>query len=365
MNSTDGATAEVPVGIRRRSRDLGGPSDGLEFKRPTKRAAATAANHLARPLGGRPFRVYSTDHCRNNALRKDACSRPTPRETQPQCSISRWPLEEAGQRLDNYLHAAPHGRSPAAAFTALIRNGEVRVNGRRAGPEPRLQLHDRIRIPPVRLLPAGEPRHGPVRRSRTPIGQAIVYEDRSLLVLDKPAGVAVHGGSGVSFGVIEALRALRPGGAARAGASPRPRHERLPAHRAPRRRAAHAACAHARGRVREALSGAGAGPSGTSGPSASTCRCAPTRASGGERTVRASASGKTVAERIPPGAVLRQHGDAHGGDAAHRAHAPDPRARRSTPVTRWQGMRSTATRSSTTAHARRSALRACSCTPTA
>jgi 23S rRNA pseudouridine955/2504/2580 synthase len=117
--------------------------------------------------------------------------------------------EEAGQRLDNYVHRHLAGL-PRSRVYRLIRKGEVRVNGRRAGPQTRLQANDRIRIPPVRLPAAGEPAR-PAERLREQMARAIVYEDERLLVLDKPAGVAVHGGSGVSFGVIEALRALRPG----------------------------------------------------------------------------------------------------------------------------------------------------------
>jgi 23S rRNA pseudouridine955/2504/2580 synthase len=118
--------------------------------------------------------------------------------------------EEAGQRLDNFVHRRLSG-IPRSRVYRIIRKGEVRVNGRRAGPETRLQPHDRIRIPPVRVLP---PQPGPPRPAaalREQIARAIVYEDEKLLVLDKPAGIAVHGGSGLSFGVIEALRAMRPG----------------------------------------------------------------------------------------------------------------------------------------------------------
>jgi 23S rRNA pseudouridine955/2504/2580 synthase len=84
------------------------------------------------------------------------------------------------------------------------------VNGHRAGPERRLQPQDRVRIPPVRVAPPREPGQ-PSQELIARIEGAIVHEDEELLVLDKPAGVAVHGGSGVSFGVIEALRAARPG----------------------------------------------------------------------------------------------------------------------------------------------------------
>jgi len=115
----------------------------------------------------------------------------------------------AGQRLDNWLQRRL-GSVPRSRIYRVIRKGEVRVNGRRAAPELRLQLHDRIRIPPVRLTPP-EPsgRASPDLTDR--LERAIVHQDENFLVLDKPAGLAVHGGSGVSFGLIEALRAARPG----------------------------------------------------------------------------------------------------------------------------------------------------------
>ena len=116
--------------------------------------------------------------------------------------------EEAGQRLDNYVRKRL-GDIPRSRLYRVIRKGEVRVNGRRAGPETRLKAEDRVRLPPVRVLPAPEPgRPAPDLLAR--IRGAVIHEDERLLVLDKPAGVAVHGGSGVSSGVIEALRILRP-----------------------------------------------------------------------------------------------------------------------------------------------------------
>ena len=116
--------------------------------------------------------------------------------------------DEAGERLDNYVQRRLGGL-PRSRVYRVIRKGEVRVNGHRAAPEQRLQLHDRVRLPPVRLSPPEHPsRPAPELSAR--IEGAIVYEDQNLLVLDKPSGVAVHGGSGISFGVIEALRAARP-----------------------------------------------------------------------------------------------------------------------------------------------------------
>jgi 23S rRNA pseudouridine955/2504/2580 synthase len=116
--------------------------------------------------------------------------------------------EEAGQRLDNYVQRLLKD-VPRSRIYRVIRRGEVRVNGRRAGPETRLQLHDKVRIPPVRLPSPGTPVQ-PRAQLMERIRRAIVHEDERLLVLDKPAGIAVHGGSGVSSGVIETLRALRP-----------------------------------------------------------------------------------------------------------------------------------------------------------
>ncbi|MBV9621141.1 MAG: RluA family pseudouridine synthase [Gammaproteobacteria bacterium] len=136
---------------------------------------------------------------------------PEPESTAPRTPVKHVEVaaEDAGQRLDNFLHRHLAG-VPRSRVYRVIRKGEVRVNGRRAGPETRLAEHDRVRIPPLRSAPAPEPTvpgAGLLQR----LAQAIVYEDERILVLDKPAGIAVHGGSGVSFGVIEGLRALRPG----------------------------------------------------------------------------------------------------------------------------------------------------------
>jgi 23S rRNA pseudouridine955/2504/2580 synthase len=117
--------------------------------------------------------------------------------------------EQAGQRLDNFVQKLL-GDLPRSRIYRVIRKGEVRVNGHRAGPDTRLQAHDKIRIPPVKVRPAGEVGQPSTQLLETLRG-AIVHEDENLLVLDKPSGVAVHGGSGVSFGAIEGLRALRPG----------------------------------------------------------------------------------------------------------------------------------------------------------
>jgi len=109
--------------------------------------------------------------------------------------------EHASQRIDNFLLRELKG-VPKSHVYRVLRSGEVRVNSGRIGPDYRLQVGDRVRIPPVRV--------SNVVKTAKPAEFPIVLEDASLLVVDKPAGVAVHGGSGVSFGVIESLRAARP-----------------------------------------------------------------------------------------------------------------------------------------------------------
>lgn len=114
-----------------------------------------------------------------------------------------------GQRLDNFLLRTLAG-VPKSRVYRLLRRGEVRVNGKRKGPEYRLAADDEVRLPPVRLeTPARTPRPAPDRLQAT-VQAAIIHEDARVLVLNKPPGLAVHGGSGLAFGAIEALRALRP-----------------------------------------------------------------------------------------------------------------------------------------------------------
>jgi 23S rRNA pseudouridine955/2504/2580 synthase len=114
----------------------------------------------------------------------------------------------AGQRLDNFLGRIL-GDVPRSHIFRVIRKGEVRVNGKRAKADTRLLASDMVRIPPVRTGASAPPRRASGAMLES-VSAAVVYEDPRLLVIDKPAGLAVHGGSGVSFGVIEALRTARP-----------------------------------------------------------------------------------------------------------------------------------------------------------
>lgn len=113
-----------------------------------------------------------------------------------------------GQRLDNFLLAQLKG-VPKSHVYRIVRKGEVRVNKGRSQVSYRLQPGDMVRIPPVRLAERDAPA-APGDRVLQLLADSILYEDKRLLVLNKPSGLAVHGGSGLKFGVIEALRALRP-----------------------------------------------------------------------------------------------------------------------------------------------------------
>lgn len=117
--------------------------------------------------------------------------------------------DEAGQRLDNFLLAKLKG-VPKSLIYRIVRKGEVRVNKGRTKPEYKLQADDVVRIPPVRVAEKNDEPISNKLQKVAELEQHILFEDDVLLVLNKPSGTAVHGGSGLSFGVIEALRALRP-----------------------------------------------------------------------------------------------------------------------------------------------------------
>ncbi|WKV50519.1 23S rRNA pseudouridine(955/2504/2580) synthase RluC [Dickeya fangzhongdai] len=117
--------------------------------------------------------------------------------------------EEAGQRIDNFLRTRLKG-VPKSMIYRILRKGEVRVNKKRIKPEYKLLDGDEVRIPPVRQSEREEPAVSASLDKVSALADCILYEDDYLLLLNKPSGTAVHGGSGLSFGVIEALRALRP-----------------------------------------------------------------------------------------------------------------------------------------------------------
>ena len=114
--------------------------------------------------------------------------------------------EESGQRIDNYLIRWLKG-VPKSHIYRILRSGEVRVNKGRIGPDYRVQDGDRVRVPPIRTA---QPDKLAAPKSGSRITFDILYEDAALLVINKPSGLAVHGGSGISLGAIEQLRAVRP-----------------------------------------------------------------------------------------------------------------------------------------------------------
>lgn len=115
-------------------------------------------------------------------------------------------VEEEGQRLDNYLIRILKG-VPKSHIYRIIRGGEVRVNKKRCQVNHRLHAGDNVRIPPIRLAENKEVFVGDALAKR--LNESIIFEDAGLLVINKPVGIAVHGGSGLSLGVIEALRKTR------------------------------------------------------------------------------------------------------------------------------------------------------------
>ena len=114
----------------------------------------------------------------------------------------------AGQRIDNFLLRRLKG-VPKSHVYRILRSGEVRVNKGRVGPDSRLVSGDVVRVPPVRtgIAPASGGSKVP---ARSPVQVPVLFEDEGLLVVDKPAGLAVHGGSGIAYGLIEQMRAARP-----------------------------------------------------------------------------------------------------------------------------------------------------------
>lgn len=160
-------------------------SHRAKYPQKTTRANAPAPTRAAPPVREQP-------------------APPAPAQT---ASVQRLSIDEAsdGQRLDNFLIKTLKG-APKTLVYRIIRSGEVRVNKARASADTRLALGDEVRVPPVRLAESAQAGASAAPAREFPI----LFEDDHLIALNKPAGVAVHGGSGVSFGVIEQLRQARP-----------------------------------------------------------------------------------------------------------------------------------------------------------
>ncbi|HYQ73210.1 MAG TPA: RluA family pseudouridine synthase, partial [Gammaproteobacteria bacterium] len=128
-------------------------------------------------------------------------------ESKPVVRLVEVSADEAGQRIDNFLARQLKG-VPKSAIYRILRRGEVRVNSGRIQAKYKLCAGDKVRIPPLRVAAGSEPVVRPAVGMN--LERRILYENNVCLVLNKPAGIAVHGGSGLSHGVIEAMRAARP-----------------------------------------------------------------------------------------------------------------------------------------------------------
>jgi 23S rRNA pseudouridine955/2504/2580 synthase len=115
---------------------------------------------------------------------------------------------QEAQRLDNFLVARLKG-VPKTLIYRIIRKGEVRINGKRAKPDQKLEIGDKVRVPPLRL-PTAKEQQKPGAQLQALLRQAVLFEDDEVLVLNKPSGLPVHGGTGVKVGLIEALRSMYP-----------------------------------------------------------------------------------------------------------------------------------------------------------
>jgi 23S rRNA pseudouridine955/2504/2580 synthase len=131
-------------------------------------------------------------------------------ETTPQVQFITIDEDNVEQRIDNFLLTKLKG-VPKSMIYRIVRKGEVRVNKKRIKPEYKLQMDDIVRVPPVRVAEKDHRTAPSANLSRvSQLEERILHEDKHLIVLNKPAGIAVHGGSGVDYGVIEGLRSLRP-----------------------------------------------------------------------------------------------------------------------------------------------------------
>lgn len=179
---------------------------------PAKTRANTAAPSNARTRAGTPIgSLHESERIHNMNARKsasDAARAASPNsDGAPNVRMLTVSFEHIGQRIDNFLVRELKG-APKSLVYRILRSGEVRANSKRIKPDYRVQQGDLLRIPPIRL--AEQTAVAPSVQSIEWLANEILHEDKSLIVLNKPSGLASHGGSGLSFGAIEAMRALKP-----------------------------------------------------------------------------------------------------------------------------------------------------------
>lgn len=174
----------------------------------SKRGAGAEAFVTTRePMRVRIGSLKESERVQNTRDRKAAAEEAYAQSNKTQVRMITVAYEYEGQRLDNYLMRELKG-APKSLVYRILRSGEVRVNSGRAKPDYRVKMGDVLRIPPIRLAEATAV--APASVSIEWLKGQILFEDKSLLVLNKPSGLASHGGSGLSFGAIEAMRALKP-----------------------------------------------------------------------------------------------------------------------------------------------------------
>jgi 23S rRNA pseudouridine955/2504/2580 synthase len=194
--------------------------------KPADSAAITRKSHGARPapVGEKPARVTNrptsgvrigslqeTERVQNVRARRDAADAAraiNPKsDSNPGVRMLTVSFEHEGQRIDNFLVRELKG-APKSLVYRILRSGEVRANSKRCKPDYRVKMGDVLRIPPIRL--AESTSVAPAAQSIEWLAGEILHEDKALIVLNKPSGLASHGGSGLSYGAIEAMRALKP-----------------------------------------------------------------------------------------------------------------------------------------------------------
>lgn len=158
-------------------------------------------------VASRPAKTAGATVRSERTERPTPASAPKPNPGPPEVRQETVDERSGGQRIDNFLLKTLKG-APRSLIYRILRSGEVRVNGKRAKPEVRLEVGDVIRIPPVRIeeRDPGQAPAGLLAR----VQDWVIFEDRLFLVLNKPSGIAAHGGSGISFGAIELVRQWRP-----------------------------------------------------------------------------------------------------------------------------------------------------------
>ncbi len=171
------------------------------------RASVDTRSSIDRRIGT----LHEAERVHNMNARKnasDAARAASPRsDGAPNVRTLTVSFEHIGQRIDNFLVRELKG-APKSLVYRILRSGEVRANSKRVKPDYRVQQGDLLRIPPIRL--AEQTAVAPSLQSIEWLANEILHEDKSLIVLNKPSGLASHGGSGLSFGAIEAMRALKP-----------------------------------------------------------------------------------------------------------------------------------------------------------